>query len=178
MLLPTKWQPHNSLHWDENSPCVALRTDDSLSRVLVFADYPIPNFDALDRDQDFNTVVYYFEIEILSINDGGSSEIAIGLAPVESSHDGKMHIDAHNSFLSTAYSNTGTITRGSTTSTVIKFGTRDVIGCGCEIGGDRKVFFTCNGKIIPDTNTGGESNDEGAKYFPAVELLGIGTAIR
>jgi hypothetical protein len=199
MLLPTKWSKNNSVHWDETSPCVAMRTDMNSSRVILFANNPIPSSDILPSSQsnrysddaivvlpfEMTREIYYFEIEILSnVIDGPT--VAIGIAPVDSDqqHD-KMQMDTYNSFSSisgsVAYSNTGVIRRGTSSNTVIRFGTHDVIGCGCEIGRDKKVFFTCNGKIIPETHA--DQFNDGCHltektYFPAVELLGIGTTIR
>ena len=188
-MLPSKWQPNNSVFWDEKSPCLALRTDISSSRVIVFSDNPIPSVESLASFQsngESTAAIYYFEIEILSnVNDGGSSEIAIGIAPVDSTHQhDQMHMDTYNSFRSAigsvSYSNTGVVTRAGSANPVIRYGSHDVIGCGCEIGGGSEIFFTCNGKIItePNIDKGPCCNSVEKNYFPAVELLGIGTTIR
>lgn len=197
MLLPTQWSRNNYIFWDDNSPCVAMRTDSSSSRIIVFADNPLPNCDVLlpSRSQDSNDPncttlpfettgdIYYFEIEVLSnVNDGGSSEVSVGIAPVDSQDRG--HMDTYNSFQSAAgsivYSSSGVITRGGCSNTAIRFGTRDIIGCGCEVGGHGNVFFTCNGKLIPEPHIDlrGGFHSTQKSYFPAVELVGIGTSVR
>ena len=55
------------------------------------------------------------------------------------------------------------------------FGTHDVIGCGLEIGGKGRVFFTCNGRVIGSIFQG--YGIQGECYYPIVSLEGISTGL-
>jgi hypothetical protein len=192
MLLPTKWSPNQSVHCDEQSPTVVMRTDISSQRILCCGNNPIPSVgvvstfsadtaNASSVSLNITGRLYYFEVEILSnVNEGGSAEIAIGIAPVAPT----LHTCVDHSFRtnvgSVYFSNTGEVSRRGVISTAVKFGTHDVVGCGLEIGGSWKTFFTCNGTLVPETEGSKFVNLDNTEkvYYPAVEILGVGTTVR
>ena len=196
MQFPSKWLSNDSVHFDDKSPCVIMRTDSSASRVMVLADKIIPSNEAIaaisSSNNEVNCVVdksskiYYFEIEILSnVNEGGTSEVAVGVACIDSIACIQERLaGVSKSFMtlegSVFYSNTGLITRREYSQKAQIFGTHDIIGCGCRFNDGWNFFFTCNGVIIPDqVELRLESSaTQSGKYIPAVELLGIGTSVR
>jgi hypothetical protein len=166
MLLPTKWSPNQSVHCDEQSPTVVMRTDISSQRILCCGNNPIPSAgvvstfsadtaNASSVSLNITGRLYYFEVEILSnVNEGGSAEIAIGIAPVAPT----LHTCVDHSFRtnvgSVYFSNTGEVSR--------------------------KTFFPCNGTLVPETEGSKFVNLDNTEkvYYPAVEILGVGTTVR
>jgi len=197
MSLPTKWAQNNGVHCDASLPLVVMRTDVGPSRILCFSDHhipisdrsrnsgPAPNKNSTERPIAISDMIYYFEIEILSnVNEGGTAEISVGIAPV----DRQVNLSGMRNVLSfrdvagsVSYSNTGEISVGDKACRAVKFGTHDVVGCGCEIGGDGRIFFTCNGKVITEQNNAFSIDVnliDQMFYYPAVEILGVGTTVR
>lgn len=121
--------------------------------------------------------IYYWEIEILSTvnSDNDTSGVAMGLVPAyDNSSTLTSFPDIANSI---AYSSSGLrIEHGEIKRLGTGFGTRDVVGCGWEIGGRGRVFFTCNGRVVSRPAIG--YGAQGQSYCPAVELVGMGTAVR
>jgi hypothetical protein len=124
--------------------------------------------------------IYYWEVEILSnvTSDNDASGVAMGLIPA---YDNSSTITSFPDITdSIAYSSSGSrIEHGeikpSSGRMGAGYGTHDVVGCGWEIGGRGRVFFTRNGRVISRPATG--YGLQGQSYCPALELVGTGTSV-
>jgi hypothetical protein len=124
--------------------------------------------------------IYYWEIQILSTvnSDFEISSVAIGLTPMTSQYH--TYQTSINDLPNTvSYHSSGTRYHSNYPPERINgsgYGTHDIVGCGWEIGGDGRVFFTCNGKIVGNCMSG--YGTQGQTYYPTLELYGIGTTVR
>jgi hypothetical protein len=125
--------------------------------------------------------VYYWEVQILSTvnSDFDISSVAIGLTPVTAGSFDNYRCSISDIHESVSYHSSGTRFRPEMPPEHIHgsgYGTHDIVGCGWEIGGEGRVFFTCNGKIVGNCLSG--FGTQGQTYYPTLELYGIGTTAR
>ena len=125
--------------------------------------------------------IYYWEAEVLSSvnSDNDTSSVGVGLIPAYDTSD--PFTNFMNIPDSIAYRSSGLrVESGQTTPFTghagAGYGTHDVVGCGWEVGGGGRVFFTCNGRVIGKPSKGYGSL--GQSYSPALELVGAGTTVR
>lgn len=121
--------------------------------------------------------IYYFEItptSALACTDEHCG-VAVGLAAVES----VQTYGADQCPLSIGYHSSGRFIHEEDMAVGNEggFGTHDTIGCGLEIGGKGRVFFTCNGNVI-GANVFTGFGIRGEAYYPVVILQGSGTTVK
>ena len=153
------------------SPSVELSTDAFLDEVGV-------SRSSLKRLQvsAISGPIYYFEITPSSelTPTDKTHGVAIGLASVESVRT--CGIDQCP--LSIGFHSSGRFIHEEllNINNEIGFGRHDTVGCGLEIGGRGRVFFTCNGRVIGSTMFSG-FGIQGESYYPAMMLQGFGTSV-
>jgi hypothetical protein len=121
--------------------------------------------------------IYYFEITPVSdlTSTDTSGGVAVGLSSVEAVQTCGMdqcplNIGYHSSGRFIHEEQIPINNEGG-------FGQYDTIGCGLEIGGQGRVFFTCNGHVVGATVFSG-FGIQGESYFPVILLQGTGTSVR
>jgi hypothetical protein len=147
----------------------------------LFTEIGLSVYDSWESDVlQIQGPIYYWEIQILSTvnSDYEISSVAIGLTPINSVYETyQTSISDINE--SVSYHSSGTRFHSHYPPEKINgsgYGTHDIVGCGWEIGGEGRVFFTCNGKIVGNCMSGFGS--QGQTYYPTLELYGIGTTAR
>ena len=151
--LPTAWQISDpSLR--HNDP-VSI-TMDASPKTTVYANRPIVSSRLQQQSQSSNSSqVYYFEVTVLAPLPKATVEMAIGLFSTVGSF-GAWPGEVSNSI---GWGSEGLQVNGGrfdpNASSIIQFRNGDVIGCGIEVGGLQRVFFTLNGSIPvpPSINT-------------------------
>ena len=117
--------------------------------------------------------VYYFEVELPTVG-SSPADVVIGFVVDPDSSAPKMGSLPGDSSLSVSWGSGGLKVNGKqvcpeSSSTHPKLNAGDVIGCGIEVSGMRRVFFTVNGSIIeqPSPATSMGINDD-SRCYPAV----------
>lgn len=126
--------------------------------------------------------VYYFECTIVPIESGQNVRVAIGLVPLQRfEHRGTLENHLPGVFPgdlqgSIGYSSEGVVRKnGEVVATYLEFGMHDTVGCGLEVGGQGRVIFTCNGKLMGVAGSG--FGLQGQSYLPAIGVQGFGTSV-
>ena len=191
MYFPTSWANFPGVV--VSSGMKVIHDSDSKTAVSVTANKCIPTI-PLSGQNSRNCELYYWEVEVLEcieVNDipeYASPEVVIGLISPDS-------INAESSLLlesmpGVAVNSVGLSSSGLIRSTEInarenpvqieitsrtKFGQHDIVGCGLEVTGMRRIFFTINGRLI-DTGPLKTFTVE-HPLLPVVSLVGPGTAV-
>lgn len=106
---------------------------------------------------------YYFEVTVIAPHPQANVDLSIGLFSTRESF-GAWPGELPNSFGwgCEGLRANGQSDDGSTPG--IQFRNGDVVGCGIEVGGLQRVFFTCNGSIVvppsPNTSVLGDNDQE------------------
>ena len=186
--LPSSWRKSTFVRIQDDVSVVHVNS--SARQILVYSDHEIPCADILrifdrhmfDSSFQLNVPIYYFEIELLSTveSSSGLAGVTIGLVV-------NRNITPHSSVRpnslpgridgSIGFHSSGSIyLNGTEIKQNHKFGTMDIVGCGWEIGGESRVIFTCNKKIVYISNC--SFGSIGESCFPSIGLEEMGTSIK
>eukprot|EP01041_Mallomonas_annulata_P000471 gene471-880_t len=194
MNFPTAWRTSPFVRVDFDD--ILTHIDQNTSKISIPSNHYIPTLESIQHfDQTSNSTkyislnntsipVYYYEIEILSSveSDRVADGVSIGLVPRLAFPEGtSAQLGTLPGLLpgSIGFSSSGSIFHNGRelVTTSYCFGTHDIVGCGLELTGKKRIFFTCNSKIIEcpliDFNNGNEYS-----FLPVVGLEGMGTTIR
>ena len=120
--------------------------------------------------------IYYFEVSPVTeglCSDSIGRSIAIGLVSATD-----FVLNGEKCRIEIGYHSSGQFIHDVDTksSREFGFGDRDIVGCGLEIGGKGRVFFTCNGHVVGNPFIG--YGIRGESYYPIVSIEGISTCLR
>lgn len=188
---PCSWARSNSVHLNDNDRLVT--NIDSSGHCIIVTDTAIDVSDILAKITIENeesrsnaskaaisltsNFVYYWEVEVISPVNSDSDISGVTVGFISSRTKSESNRSFRTMIGSVGYYSSGICFCDKEIERLGSgFGTKDVIGCGLEIGGFSRVFFSCNGNLVGTSTWNSDSSN--LCIYPSLELHGIGTTVR